>query len=326
MLATLRLTGASFFFVDASAPWVAEAPEADAFAPILLPEDQQLISYHIVTRGPVWAGLAGEEAVRLEAGDLLLVPHGDPYVLSSAPGLRSADPVGEIRAFFLEMAAGRLPAVVRHDGGGAERLGVVCGFLGCDGRPFNPALATLPRVVHLRRSPEAADRLDSLVDLVLAEAAAKSSGGQCMLLRLGELLFVEVVRRYLVTLPNEETGWLAALKDEVVGHALTLLHQRPAETWTVESLGREVGLSRSALAERFTRLVGQPPMQYLARWRLQLAANMLLDGTPKVYAVATAVGYESEAAFSRAFKQMIGTAPAAWRRRARLQPKAVPLR
>lgn len=317
VLSTVRLTGASFFQIDASAPWVAEAPEAGAFASILLPGDQQIISYHVVTRGPIWGGLVGEPSVRLEAGDLLLVPHGDPYVLSSEPGMRSADPVGEIRGFFREMVAGRLPPVVRSDGGGAERLGVVCGFLGCDVRPFNPALATLPRAVHLRRPPEpASDRLDYLVELVLSESAARSSGGQCVLLRLGELLFVEVVRRYLCALSEEETGWLAALRDPAIGHALTLLHQRPAESWTVESLGREVGLSRSALAARFAQLVGQPPMQYLARWRMQLAANLLLDGTSKVYAVASAVGYESEAAFSRAFKQMVGTAPATWRQRA----------
>lgn len=319
VLSTVRLTGACFFLVEATVPWVSEVPEAGAVAPILLPGIQQLISYHIVTRGPIWGGLAGEPARRLETGDVLLIPHGDPYVLSTPPGMRSADPVEEARWFFREMVAGRLPLVVREgEGGGEESLGIICGFLGCDVRPFNPALATLPRLVHLRR-PEnlAGDRLDYLVDLVLAESAPQLPGGQCVLLRLGELLFVEVVRRYLAGLPEEQTGWLAALRDAAVGRVLALLHQQPAEAWTLETLGREVGLSRSVLAERFSRLVGQPPAQYLARWRMQVATKLLADGAPKVYAVARAVGYESEAAFSRAFKRIVGMPPSAWQRQNR---------
>jgi transcriptional regulator GlxA family with amidase domain len=183
-------------------------------------------------------------------------------------------------------------------------------------RPFNPVLAAMPRLVHLR--PPAgtqADRLGPLVQFALSESRERAAGGQCVLLRVGELMFVEVVRRYLAALPSEQTGWLAGLRDPMVGQALTLLHGRPAEAWTLERLAREVGVSRSALADRFAHFVGQAPMQYLARWRMQLASRMLADGTAKVCSVALDVGYESEAAFSRAFKKIVGASPAVWRRR-----------
>jgi AraC-like DNA-binding protein len=136
-----------------------------------------------------------------------------------------------------------------------------------------------------------------------------------VLLRLSELMFVEVVRRHLAALPRPEAGWLAALGDPEVGRALALLHARPGEPWTLDSLGREAGLSRSTLAQRFTDMVGEPPMRYLARWRMQLAARRLADGGAKVQAVALEVGYDSEAAFSRAFKKIVGTSPAGWRKR-----------
>jgi AraC-like DNA-binding protein len=214
------------------------------------------------------------------------------------------------------MAAGGLPSVVIEGGGGPERAKIVCGFLGCDIRPFNPVLETLPRLVHLRRPPAASvhDRLGHVIEFAVTESRQGRSGGRCVVLRLSEVLFVEVVRRYLDALPSGHTGWLAGLRDPIVGHALALLHERPVHAWTLERLARDVGISRSTLADRFTRFVGQPPMRYLAQWRIQLAARLLSDGTAKVSAVALDVGYDSEAAFSRAFKKIVGMAPAAWRR------------
>jgi AraC-like DNA-binding protein len=209
-----------------------------------------------------------------------------------------------------------MPFVVTEGGGGAERLGILCGFLGCDVRPFNPVLGALPRLVHVRRSRDSADHLGPLIDLAIAEARDRRSGGQCMLVRLSELMFIEVIRRHLSSLPPEETGWLAGLRDPVAGRALALLHARPADGWTLETLAREVGLSRSVLADRFTHFVGQPPMRYLAQWRMQVAARRLADGGAKVAGVALEVGYDSEAAFSRAFKRIVGASPAAWRRQA----------
>jgi AraC-like DNA-binding protein len=187
----------------------------------------------------------------------------------------------------------------------------VCGFLGCDARPFNPLLAALPRMLRVASGE---GPLRELVRIAVAESGEPRPGGEALLARLSEMMFVEAVRRHLEGLPEEATGWLAGLRDACVGRALAALHARPAHAWTLEELSREAGLSRSALHERFTRLVGQPPMQYLARWRIQLASGLLARGTGKVAAVALDVGYESEAAFSRAFKRLVGAPPATWRR------------
>lgn len=327
VLRTVRLTGALFFLWDVSWPYVTPVPAGRTFAPIILSGAQQIISYHIVTQGSCWSGLAGEQPVRLEAGDILLIPHGDAYVMSSSRSMCAGADI-EIEpalTFFRQMAAGELPFVVAEGGGGDISTRLVCGFLGCDVRPFNPVLAALPRLVRLRPPADSAgDRLQSLIDYTLAEARQPRPGGQCVLVRLSELMFVEVVRRCLIELPAAQTGWFAGLRDPVVGRALMLLHRKPAQAWTLETLAGEVGISRSRLAECFTRFVGQPPIQYLTHWRIQLAARLLLDGPGKVAAVAREVGYESEAAFSRAFKRFVGMSPLQWRRQVAKPSPATP--
>ncbi|HEU4370322.1 MAG TPA: AraC family transcriptional regulator [Methylomirabilota bacterium] len=315
VLRAVRLTGAVFFQVDATSPWVIEMPDSSTLASVILPRAQHVISYHVVTRGSCWATLVGGPSVHLEAGDVVVFSHGDRYVMSSAPGVRGGPDPAEVLAFMAEMAAGRLPFSVVEDGGGRERLGFVCGFLGCDVHPFNPFLAALPRLLQVRQAFAGDDPLAQLVHFALAESQERRPGGECVRLRLSEVMFVEVVRRYLAGIPAEQTGWLAGLRDRSVGRALARLHERPADDWTLEKLAKEVGLSRSALAERFTHFVGDPPMQYLTRWRMQAAARLLADGQAKVSAVALQVGYDSEAAFSRAFKKVAGVPPAAWRSR-----------
>jgi AraC-like DNA-binding protein len=254
--------------------------------------------------------------VLLEAGDVLVVPHGDRYRMASAPDLRSDLPPAAVLEFFRQMATQSAPLTVIEGGGGPERADVVCGFLGCDIRPFNPVLEALPDVLYLRtRSdsrPEA--RLSQLIEIALDESSDPQSGTRCVLLHISELLFVEVVRRFVDSFTSEQTGWLAGLRDPVAGHALALLHDRPSDPWTLERLARAIGVSRSLLAERFTTLIGQPPMRYLSRWRVQLACRRLCDEAAKVSTVALEVGYHSEAAFSRAFKALVGTSPASWRR------------
>jgi AraC-like DNA-binding protein len=313
VLRAVRLTGSLFFLVDASTPWIAQAPSGQTLAPAILPGAQQIVSFHVITEGVAWCVMAGQPPLRLDAGDVVVIPHGDPYALCCPQDLRGALPLRAQLEWFRLMAAGRLPFVVTEGGGGAGRLGVVCGFLGCDVVPFNPVVAALPPVLHVRRPAGGVhDRLAQLVEFAVAEARDRRPGSDCVRLRISELMFVEVVRRHVGTLPAEDTGWLAGLRDPVVGRALTLLHQRPAEPWTLERLGRAAGLSRSALAERFQHLVGHPPMQYLTHWRMQLAAKLLAEGL-KVSAVALRVGYDSEAAFSRAFKRAAGLSPSAWR-------------
>jgi AraC-like DNA-binding protein len=323
VLRSIRLTGALFFLVDAAPPWRIALPDGKALAPAVLPRAQHIISYHVVREGTCWGHVRGHPPVRLHAGDILVLPRGDAYAMSMAQDERDGPGLVEVMAFMREMAAGRLPFVVREGGAGPDRLRLVCGFLGCDVRPFNPLLATLPPLLHLRRDFRTADDpLGHLIDFTLAESRESRPGGDCVRLRLSELMFVEVVRRYLAALPAEERGWLAGLRDPVVGRALAVLHERPAHPWTLEGLARDVGASRSVLADRFAHFVGHPPIQYLTRWRMQVAARLLAEGVRKVSAVALEVGYDSEAAFSRAFKKVAGVPPGVWRRRHGTHPTA----
>jgi AraC-like DNA-binding protein len=316
VLRTVRLTGAVFFVTEASSPWVLEIPDGATLAPAILPRVEHVLSYHVVINGSGWGGLPDGAPVRPEAGDVLVFPQGDPYVMSIARGMRGGPDRTEILGFFRSMAAGQLPFTVKEGGGGAERLDLVCGFLGCDVHPFNPLLAALPRLLHVRRAfGPTGHPLTKLIELAVAEAREKRAGGECVRLSLSELMFVEVVRQHLAMLPAERTGWLVGLGDPLVGRALALLHERPARPWTLPRLAKEVGSSRSTLAERFTQFVGLSPMRYLGHWRMQLAAKLLSDGTGKLSAVASDVGYDSEAAFSRAFKKIVGMAPANWRQR-----------
>lgn len=307
VLSAVRLTGAVYFDFALTSPWVAEAPPAEVIAPVVMPDAQRVIEYHLVARGSCWAHAVGEAPVRMREGDIVLFPQGDPHVLSSAPGLRAApDPSMYARS------AAPLPIVFEHGGGGPEESRVICGFLGFDDRPYNPLLDSLPRTMHLHVSPDDG-WIGSMFMTAVKESRSRRPGGENVLARLSELMFVEAVRRHLEQLPDARTGWLAGLRDPIVGQALAALHGDPAAAWTVDTLARRAGASRSVLAERFTALVGQPPMQYLTMWRMQLASKRLIDGAG-VADVAGAVGYESEAAFSRAFKKTVGKAPAAWRR------------
>jgi len=212
---------------------------------------------------------------------------------------------------------------IRH-GGGGERTRIVCGFLGSDRLTGNPLAEALPPVLRLdTRQGNAAAWIKSSLEFAADEIAARRPGSETVLAKLSELLFVETLRRYVEGLPEEQTGWLAALKDPFVSRALSLLHGSVAREWTVDELGRKVGLSRSALADRFTRLIGEPPMRYLARWRIQVAAHQLRNTDTPLARIAEQVGYESEAAFNRAFKRSFGVPPATWRKSAPASPGAL---
>ncbi|HEY0708361.1 MAG TPA: AraC family transcriptional regulator [Polyangia bacterium] len=309
VLRAVRLTGAVFFEVDAGTPWVAEAPHARKIGPFLLPGVEHVIEYHVVTSGSCWAGIVDETPVRLSAGDIIVFPQGDPHVVSSAPGMRG-DPDSDV---IRSAGTGHLPISMKV-GGDGERTEVLCGFLGCDARPFNPLLSTLPRLLHVPRRDPGDDVLVGLVRRAVAESTARRAGSDAVLSRLSELLFLEVVRRYIADLPVDQKGWLAGLRDDSVGRALALLHERPAHDWSLDSLARAVGVSRSVMAERFAEFVGVPPMQYLAQWRMQLCASLLASTTLGLAEIAERVGYGSEAALSRAYKRLVGVAPADWRR------------
>jgi AraC-like DNA-binding protein len=314
VLRMVKLSGALFFIVEASSPWGVEVPSAEAFRRTILPRAQHIVSYHIVLDGSGWAGIPNGPAATFEAGDILVFPHGDAYAMLSEAGQSPEYDVAATLAFLREMAAGRLPFVVEEGGGGPDGARFVCGYLGCDVRPFNPVLATLPPLLQVRRAAtRPGDPLAPLIELTLAQAGEQRAGGEAIRLRLSELIFVEVVRRHLETLTSGQTGWLPGLRDPAIGRVLTMLHDRPAHPWSLGELAQRAGMSRAVLAERFARLVGCPPMHYLTLWRMQVAARLIADGAMKIAAVADAVGYGSEAAFSRAFKKATGTTPAAWR-------------
>jgi AraC-like DNA-binding protein len=313
VLKTVRLTGATFFDVLASAPWVAESPPQEMILPHILPGAGHLIAYHVVTEGRCFANIIGEEPIAIEAGEVIVFTKGDPHVLSSSPGMRADPrPPGALDAAH----ASQLPFLINYGGGGPATAKIVCGYLACDAKPFNPLLDNLPPVIRAG-DPKGDDAgwLGQFIRLARIESAEKRAGGESVLAKLSELMFIEVVRRYLAVLPPEQAGWLAGLRDPFVGKALSLMHARPAQNWTIEELGKDAGLSRSVLAERFADLVGMPPMQYLTNWRMQIAARHLSNGNTTMATIAAEIGYGSEAAFSRAFKKTVGVPPSAWRRR-----------
>ncbi|HEY7790721.1 MAG TPA: AraC family transcriptional regulator [Vicinamibacterales bacterium] len=309
VLRAVHLTGAVFFDVHASPPWVAASPPGDRIVRKIFPGADHLVFYHVVAQGTCWGGPEGGSPVALSAGDIVVFPRGDAHVMSSAPGMRGTPDI----ASYEPPVDGQLPTPVRL-GEGATTAHVICGFLGCAGGPFNPLLESLPRV--MRASDRPGGPIGAFLNLAIAESTQPRAGGLCMLGRLSELMFVEVIRRHLESMPADEANWLAGLRDPFVGKALAALHREPARDWTIDLLARDAGLSRSALADRFTRFVGQPPIQYLTNWRMQLAAADLRRGADSLAQIAERIGYESEAAFSRAFKKAVGLSPGRWRKEA----------
>jgi len=312
VLRAIRLTGVVYFDFALSPPWVAEAPPSRDIASTVLPGAERVIEYHLLASGSAWAHAVGDEPIHIREGDLLLFPQGDAHVLSSAPGMRSGPDLS-----MYARASTPLP-IVYDRGTGTASTRLICGFFGCDERPYNPLLTALPRVIHLpAASASASSRpLGAMLDIAIKDEQRGQPGTENVLSRLSELMLVQAIRRYLMELPDTQRNWLAGLRDPIVGRALEAMHGAPQEAWTIEQLGRTIGVSRSVLAARFTEMVGHPPMHYLTLWRMQLASRMLHDGR-QVLDVARAVGYESEAAFSRAFKKLMGRPPVMWRRAAR---------
>ncbi len=320
VLRSVRLRGAVFYYVSYGDQWVAEAPPAREIADAVMPGAEHVLEYHFVARGSGWAATDGESPARLATGDIIMFPQGNAHVMSSAPGLRA--PPDDSDWIFATRNDPKPIPVAFHRGvlrPGAPlpaeeaRNVVVCGFIGCDLRPFNPLISALPRMLHLPAGG-VGDWVRGVLHQAVGESRARRPGSEAVLERVSEMVFVDAARRYLDALPEDASGWLAGLRDRLVGKALTLLHDRPGDPWTVDELGKQVGLSRSAMHERFVQFIRQPPMQYLANWRMQIASRLLLTTNANVASIALDVGYDSEAAFARAFKRATGLPPAAWRR------------
>lgn len=313
VLRAVRLRGALYFDYELSAPWVAAAPAGAEVAPILMPGVEHLFEFHAILAGQCWITPRGGSPRAAGPGAIVVLPRGSAHTLGSAADARARPRMNDYRR---AAHCAQLPFSVKH-GDAASDTHLVCGFLGCDLRPFNPLLKALPEMFVIDGAVAPESSLGTLVRVALDESRAQRAGAQDMVMRLSELLFTEAVRRHLDLLGEDAPGWLAGLRDRAVGTALSLLHGEPARDWTLETLAAACAVSRSVLAERFTLLVGLPPMQYLAMWRIQVATGSLLADDRPVAQVAASVGYESEAAFSRAFRKLTGQPPARWRRERR---------
>jgi AraC-like DNA-binding protein len=315
VLSAVRLSGSVFFDVTAGAPWVAEAPPSPQIADAVRPGAQHAIEYHAVTRGSCWISIvdgAPFEPVRLVEGDIAVIPHGEPHVVSSAPGMRAE---ADLASHRRPKDEDELPFKLRTGGEGDSEAHLICGFFTCDVRPFNPLLEALPRFMRIGRGASSATDglLEHFMHVASIETTEKPPGAQSVLNRLSELMFIEAIRTYMNGLGSENAGWLSGLRDPLVGRALAFLHAEPARPWSLDDLASACGTSRSVLAGRFTQILGYPPIQYLTRWRMQLAAKRLNESDAKVASIAQEVGYDSEAAFSRAFKKFSGRSPSEWR-------------
>ena len=311
VLQAVRLTGAVFFDFRASEPLCSQTPNMSLVGHRLLPGAEQVIPFHIMMRGRCWieSTEADDPPLHFREGDIVIYPHGHGHSFATNLGERAPPDLGEYRRPDGEP----LPIMVNPENGPPD-LRFICGYLGCDTTPFNPLLDALPSQVVARRPPEGNHIEVDLIHQAVSESETQRPGSEAILARLSELLFVRAVRRYIETLPERSEGWLAGLRDPHVGRALQLLHGKPSHEWTLETLARECGMSRAVFAECFARIVGETPMRYLSRWRMQLATHLLTQPNMAVETIAEQVGYRSEAAFSRAFKNIVGTPPGAWRR------------
>ncbi|MFC7550758.1 cupin domain-containing protein [Plantactinospora sp. GCM10030261] len=316
VLLAVRLEGAVYYDITARSPFVAQSPPTQVIAAKVAADAEHLIAFHVITSGSCWVEAVDEpEApVLLRAGQMVIFPSGEANILASAPGMRGQP---DLPRYYRPLAQA-LPFVIDINGdSAAEGCRIVCGYFACDTRPFNPLLESLPRMVHAPVSAASWEWMVGLLDTAIRASSDRQPGQEAMLAKLSELMFLEALRAHIEGLPPQTRNWVAGLRDPEVGAALRLIHGRYAEPWTLELLARASNMSRSTFADRFTAYVGIPPMTYLAQWRLQAAARLLQNGSVSVAQAAAAVGYQSESAFNRAFKRLVGEAPGAWRRRDR---------
>ncbi len=324
VLKVVKLQGAMFYNGEFSSPWSLCSPASTAIAPHLAPGAGHVIIYHLLTEGRASARLVDGERIGLSAGDLVIFPHGDEHIIENGPPtetLNLAKELARIVAQGLKLA--RL-------GGGGEVTKFICGFMACDPQLSQVFLSGLPPVFKVSiRNHASGSWLEDSIRFSANESHASRAGGEAVLAKLSEVLFVETLRAYIAQLPVDQTGWLAGARDAEVGKALALMHRNPAHSWTIASLAKEAGVSRSLLVERFRHYLNEAPIAYLTRWRLQLGAQRLASTSYSVAQISSEVGYESEAAFNRAFKREFGIPPGRFRTQSRSDHKtlpAVPLR
>ncbi len=309
VLRMIRLTGGIFLDAEMTEPFCLQsAVSVDSFASLIGPASH-LVLFHYVADGELIITLDDSSSETFHRGEVAILPRNPPHTLS---GREPSAPISalDVTSFNND---GNLD-VIRY-GGSGNKTKVVCGFLGGDSISGNPLFASLPAVVKfdvLQSGSGAGSWIRACLEFAAEKKAVKNPGDTAVLARMAELLFVEAIRDHIQSLDESETGWLAGLRDPMMNRALSIIHARVTEQWTTTKLGAEIGLSRAALADRFTRFLGEPPMQYLTKWRLYLAADKLINDRKPIAAIAHEVGYDSEAAFSRAFKRVYGVAPSRW--------------
>jgi len=308
VLKVVKLQGAMFYNGEFSAPWSFRSPASCNVAPFVAAGAEHVIIYHLLTEGRASAYVEDGERLSLEAGDVVIFPHGDPHTIENGRAIKSVDLSQELARIFSQGLR-----LVRSAGGG-DVTKFVCGYMACEPRLSQVFLSGLPPVFKVSIRKDASGRwLENSIRFSVDQADASQAGGEAVLAKLSEVLFVETLRLYIAHLPAKQTGWLAGARDPEVGKTLALMHRNPAHPWTIATLAQAAGVSRSVLAERFRHYLNEPPMAYLTRWRLQLGAQMLGSTSYSVAQIATEVGYESEAAFNRAFKREFEVPPARFR-------------
>jgi AraC-like DNA-binding protein len=305
----VKLDGAIFYTAECSAPWGFRSPPSRIMASYLSPDPKHVIVYHLLTEGRGYAHVEDDtRPVPLQAGEIVIFPHGDPHILGNGSPIVPVDSARELKRILSEDLK-----IYRH-GGGGELTRIICGYMSCDPQLSRILLSGLPPILKISiRNDASGQWLENSLRYSVDNTGASRPGGETVLAKLSEVLFIETLRRYIEQLPPEQTGWLAGVRDPEIGRALALLHQKPAHPWTIASLGQEIGVSRSVLAERFRRYLSESPMAYLAHWRLQLGARLLKSTNRSVAEIAAEVGYESEPSFNRAFKRQFGLPPARFR-------------
>jgi AraC-like DNA-binding protein len=307
LLRSVRLTGGVFLDARFTAPWCVTANMSPERSKPFLPNPAQLVGFHVVIKGELLVIFADEPPIKARAGEILLFPGNDGHILGSAQGLEPVNARDLIRP-----SADAGPARISH-GGGGEATHIICGFLGSEDA-YNPLIAALPRVLTLDlREGMSREWIEASVRFAASELAAGRLASSSVMSRLSETLLVEAVRHYCSTLADGNAGWLNGVRDPQVGRTLALIHHDVGAPWSAETLAREVGMSRSAFVDRFTTLVGMPPIRYLTVWRMQTAKLHLREKHLPIAKLAHSVGYTSEEAFSRAFKREFGMSPAHWR-------------
>ncbi len=309
ILSGVKLNGAVFFSAEFSAPWGFTTTPTNVAAVTHAPGSEHLVLYHLVIEGGAVVELTDGQRTELRPGDIVIFPHGDPHHMSSGKDAARPFPNYGISDKIRAQDLSPLQA-----GGGGEVSRFVCGYMTCDPYLCRPILSGLPPVFKVNiRADRSGQWLEHSILHLVEEAASGRIGSDAMLAKLSEAMFVDTLRRYVASLPEQQTGWLTGARDPIVGKSLGLLHSRVAHPWTIADLAEQVGISRSALVDRFTRYLSEPPMAYLTRWRLQLAARSLERTSRGVAEIAADVGYESEAAFNRAFKREFGQPPGRYR-------------